>query len=50
VFDDLAAEIDRLQKEGVRFRNDVVKGPGGLQILIVDPSGNLVELFQPGGR
>ena len=50
VFDDLAAEVDRLRKEGVRFRNDVVKGPGGLQILIVDPSGNMVELFQPATR
>jgi catechol 2,3-dioxygenase-like lactoylglutathione lyase family enzyme len=50
VFDDLAAEIDRLRKEGVRFRNDVVKGPGGLQILITDPSENLVELFQPAAR
>jgi catechol 2,3-dioxygenase-like lactoylglutathione lyase family enzyme len=50
VFDDLAAEIDRLRKEGVRFRNDVVKGPGGLQILIIDPSENLVELFQPAAR
>lgn len=49
IFDDLAAEIDRLRSEGVPFRNDVVTGPGGSQILIVDPSGNLVELFQPAG-
>lgn len=47
VFDDLAAEVDRLRREGVPFRNDVVVGPGGSQILIQDPSGNLVELFQP---
>jgi catechol 2,3-dioxygenase-like lactoylglutathione lyase family enzyme len=50
VVEDLAAEIDRLRKAGVRFRNDVVKGPGGLQILIQDPSENLVELFQPAAR
>lgn len=47
---DLAGEIDRLKKEGVRFRNDVVTGPGGSQILIEDPAGNLVELFQPAIR
>jgi catechol 2,3-dioxygenase-like lactoylglutathione lyase family enzyme len=47
---DLAGEIDRLKKEGVRFRNDVVTGPGGSQILIEDPAGNLVELFQPAAR
>lgn len=46
---DLQAEIDRLRREGVSFRNDVVTGPGGSQILIEDPSGNLVELFQPAG-
>jgi catechol 2,3-dioxygenase-like lactoylglutathione lyase family enzyme len=50
VVDDLPAEISRLRSEGVKFRNDVVTGPGGSQILLVDPSGNLVELFQPGGR
>lgn len=44
---DLDAEIARLKDEGVRFRNDVVEGPGGRQILLEDPSGNLVELFQP---
>jgi catechol 2,3-dioxygenase-like lactoylglutathione lyase family enzyme len=47
VVDDLAAEVDRLRGEGVPFRNDVVTGPGGSQILIQDPSGNVVELFQP---
>jgi catechol 2,3-dioxygenase-like lactoylglutathione lyase family enzyme len=50
VVDDLEAEIARLRKAGVRFRNEVVKGPGGAQVLIVDPAGNLVELFQPGQR
>ncbi len=49
IFPDLAAEIDRLRAEGVSFRNDVVTGPGGSQILVEDPSGNLVELFQPAG-
>lgn len=44
-----AAEIDRLRGEGVAFRNDVVTGPGGSQILLEDPTGNLVELFQPAG-
>jgi len=49
VVDDLDAEIDRLRAAGVPFRNDVVRGPGGAQVLLVDPSGNLVELFQPAG-
>lgn len=47
VVDDLSAEVARLRAEGVGFRNDVVTGPGGSQILIQDPSGNLIELFQP---
>lgn len=47
VYSDLSSEITRLQAEGVRFRNDVVSGPGGQQILVEDPSGNLIELFQP---
>jgi predicted enzyme related to lactoylglutathione lyase len=47
VVDDLAAEVDRLRKEGVSFRNDIVTGPGGSQILIDDPFGNPIELFQP---
>jgi catechol 2,3-dioxygenase-like lactoylglutathione lyase family enzyme len=47
VVDDLDAEITRLRQAGVRFRNDVVSGPGGRQILLIDPAGNLVELFQP---
>jgi catechol 2,3-dioxygenase-like lactoylglutathione lyase family enzyme len=44
---DIEKEVARLRAAGVRFRNDIVRGPGGAQILIVDPSGNLVELFQP---
>jgi len=49
VVDDLDAEVARLETAGVRFRNEMVSGPGGRQILVVDPSGNLVELFQPAG-
>ncbi|MBN1238275.1 MAG: VOC family protein [Gammaproteobacteria bacterium] len=49
IVDDLAVEVARLRAAGVQFRNDVVTGPGGSQILLVDPSGNLVELFQPAG-
>ena len=44
---DIAAEVDRLRVEGVPFRNDIVTGPGGKQILIEDPAGNVVELFEP---
>ena len=50
VVDDIAAEVERLRAEGVPFRNDIVTGPGGKQIVLEDPSGNLVELFQPAGR
>ena len=46
---DIATEVARLRDAGVRFRNDVVTGPGGSQILLQDPSGNVVELFQPAG-
>ena len=44
---DLPGEVDRLRKAGVRFRNDIVYGVGGNEILLDDPSGNAVELFQP---
>ena len=47
ICDDLDAEIARLRSEGVAFRNEAVSGPGGTQILVEDPSGNLIELFQP---
>ena len=47
IVDDLDAEMDRVTEAGATFRNDVVEGPGGKQVLLVDPSGNLVELFQP---
>lgn len=50
IVDDLAAEVARLREAGVQFRNDIVTGPGGSQILMVDPSGNMVELFQPAGH
>lgn len=50
VFDDLAAEVARLGAAGLSFRNEMVTGPGGSQILLVDPSGNLIELFQPAPR
>jgi catechol 2,3-dioxygenase-like lactoylglutathione lyase family enzyme len=47
---DLTSEIERLRNEGVVFRNDVVSGPGGSQILVQDPAGNLIELFQPANQ
>lgn len=47
VVGDLDAEVDRLRVAGLTFRSDVVAGPGGRQVLVADPSGNLVEVFQP---
>jgi catechol 2,3-dioxygenase-like lactoylglutathione lyase family enzyme len=47
---DIAAEVARLRGQGVSFRNDIVTGPGGKQILIEDPAGNVVELFEPAGH
>ncbi len=47
IVEDLDAEVARLHAAGARFRNDILAGPGGKQILLEDPSGNLVELFQP---
>ena len=47
VVEDLEAEVARLRGAGLTFRNPVVRGPGGAQVLLPDPSGNLVELFQP---
>ena len=49
-YDDLEAEIVRLGDAGMTFVSDLVSGPGGSQILLVDPFGNLVELFQPAAR
>jgi catechol 2,3-dioxygenase-like lactoylglutathione lyase family enzyme len=45
--DDLDALVDQLSAAGVRFRNEIVEGVGGRQVLVEDPSGNPVELFQP---
>lgn len=47
IVDRLASEVDRLRSAGVQFRNDIVNGPGGAQILLEDPSGNPIELFEP---
>ena len=47
IVDDIATEVGRLRNGGASFRNDVVEGPGGKQILLQDPSGNVVELFEP---
>jgi|SRR4051794_8484333 len=49
IVEDIAAEVDRLRAAGLTFRNDIVSGPGGQQILVDDPSGNAIELFQPAG-
>jgi catechol 2,3-dioxygenase-like lactoylglutathione lyase family enzyme len=46
---DITSEVARLRDAGLRFRNDIVTGPGGSQILLEDPSGNVIELFQPAG-
>ena len=50
IVDDIDAEVARLRETGATFRNEIVSGPGGKQILLQDPSGNVVELFQPAGR
>ncbi|WP_406239296.1 VOC family protein [Nocardia sp. NBC_01009] len=50
VVGDLDVEIERLRATGVEFRSDVITGPGGRQILIADPAGNLIEVFQPALR
>lgn len=49
VVDDIDAEVERLRANGVAFRNEIVNGPGGKQILLDDPAGNPIELFQPAG-
>src|ERR671913_317184 len=49
IVDDIAAEVERLRSHDVTFRNDIVSGPGGQQILLEDPAGNPIELFQPAG-
>ena len=50
VVDDLDAAVAPLRDVGLRFRSDLVSGPGGRQILLADPDGNLIELFQPADR
>lgn len=50
VVDDISKEVERLCVAGLRFRNDIVTGPGGKQILVEDPAGNAVEIFQPAER
>jgi catechol 2,3-dioxygenase-like lactoylglutathione lyase family enzyme len=47
IVEDLASDVERLRAAGLSFRNDIVTGPGGQQILLDDPSGNPIELFQP---
>ena len=47
IVDDVDTEVGRLRDAGASFRNDVVQGPGGKQVLLQDPSGNVIELFQP---
>ena len=49
IVDDIEAEVARLRDAGARFRNDILSGPGGKQILLQDPAGNVIELFQPAG-
>jgi catechol 2,3-dioxygenase-like lactoylglutathione lyase family enzyme len=49
IVEDIGAEVERLRAAGLTFRNDIVTGPGGRQILVEDPAGNPIELFQPAG-
>ena len=49
IVDDIDAEVARLRAAGAHFRNAVIKGPGGAQVLLEDPSGNVIELFKPRG-
>jgi catechol 2,3-dioxygenase-like lactoylglutathione lyase family enzyme len=48
--DDLAALMDKLKRSGAHFRSDIVSGPGGKQVLVDDPSGNPIELFESSGQ
>ena len=47
IVDDIVADVERLRAAGLTFRNEIISGPGGRQILVEDPDGNVVELFQP---
>jgi catechol 2,3-dioxygenase-like lactoylglutathione lyase family enzyme len=50
IVDDITAEVAQLRAAGVSFRNNIISGPGGQQILLHDPAGNLVEFFHPANR
>src|SRR5688572_32629388 len=50
IVDDIEAEVARLKREGCKFRNEIITGPGGSQVLLLDPSHNVIELFQPAGK
>ena len=50
IVEDITAEVERLQDAEVSFRNEIISGPGGRQVLLDDPSGNPIELFQPAAR
>jgi catechol 2,3-dioxygenase-like lactoylglutathione lyase family enzyme len=47
IVSDINKEVTKLKDQGLQFRNEIVKGPGGSQILLIDPSGNLIEIFEP---
>ena len=47
IVEDIEGEAERLRGRGVKFRNAVLSGPGGSQVLVEDPSGNVIEVFQP---
>ena len=49
IVDDIEADVERLRSAGLTFRNDIISGPGGRQILLEDPAGNPIELFQAAG-
>jgi catechol 2,3-dioxygenase-like lactoylglutathione lyase family enzyme len=47
IVSDIGPEVERLRAQGLQFRNEIIKGPGGSQILLIDPSGNFIEIFEP---
>ncbi|MFD0750668.1 VOC family protein [Mucilaginibacter calamicampi] len=47
IVSDINAEVQKLKGKGLNFRNEIITGPGGSQILLMDPSGNFIELFEP---
>ena len=49
IVEDIATDVERLRASGLTFRNDIITGPGGQQIVLEDPAGNAIELFQPAG-